>query len=83
MRRIQNCGDGVTLTLLANYVDPEFLDGKLHHEGGVVLVLARPGITLADRLAAEEECRQGRKRKTNYYSCLVFDLVSRALRCES
>jgi eight transmembrane protein EpsH (proposed exosortase) len=26
----------VTLTLLANYVDPGFLHGNLHHEGGVV-----------------------------------------------
>lgn len=46
MRRIQNCGDGVTLTLLANYVDPEFLYGKLHHEGGVVLFLLGLGLLL-------------------------------------
>jgi exosortase len=26
----------VTLTLLANYVDPDFLFGRLHHQGGVV-----------------------------------------------
>lgn len=29
----------VTLTLLANYVNPEFLYGRLHHEGGVVFFL--------------------------------------------
>ena len=29
----------VTLTLLANYVDPGFLYGRLHHEGGVVFFL--------------------------------------------
>ena len=29
----------VTLTLLASYVDPGFLFGKLHHEGGVVFFL--------------------------------------------
>jgi exosortase len=28
-----------TLTILANYVDPGFLYGKLHHEGGVVFFL--------------------------------------------
>lgn len=28
-----------TLTLLANYVDPEFLSGRLHHQGGVVFFL--------------------------------------------
>ena len=28
-----------TLTLLANYVDPDFLYGKLHHRGGVVFFL--------------------------------------------
>jgi exosortase len=28
-----------TLTLLANYVDPRFLFGKLHHEGGIVFFL--------------------------------------------
>ncbi|GAC1664507.1 MAG: exosortase [Candidatus Acidiferrum sp.] len=28
-----------TLTLLANYVDPDFLYGKLHHEGGIVFFL--------------------------------------------
>ena len=29
----------VTLTLLASYVDPNFLYGRLHHEGGVVFFL--------------------------------------------
>jgi exosortase len=29
----------VTLTLLASYVNPDFLYGKLHHEGGVVFFL--------------------------------------------
>jgi exosortase len=33
-----------TLTLLANYVDPNFLYGKLHHQGGVVFFLI--GLTL-------------------------------------
>jgi exosortase len=28
-----------TLTVLANYVDPSFLQGSLHHEGGVVFFL--------------------------------------------
>ena len=28
-----------TLTILANYVDPEFLYGRLHREGGVVFFL--------------------------------------------
>jgi len=28
-----------TLTLLAMYVDPDFLTGKLHHEGGIVFFL--------------------------------------------
>jgi exosortase/archaeosortase family protein len=28
-----------TLTLLANYVNPDFLYGSLHHEGGVVFFL--------------------------------------------
>jgi exosortase/archaeosortase family protein len=29
----------VTLTLLAIYVDPGFLFGRLHHEGGIVFFL--------------------------------------------
>jgi len=29
----------VTLTLLAIYVDPSFLTGRLHHEGGIVFFL--------------------------------------------
>ena len=28
-----------TLTILANYVDPSFLYGRLHHDGGVVFFL--------------------------------------------
>jgi exosortase/archaeosortase family protein len=29
----------VSLSLLAMYVDPEFLTGQLHHEGGMVFFL--------------------------------------------
>jgi exosortase len=36
----------VTLTLLANYVDPAFLYGKLHHQGGVVFFLLGLGLLL-------------------------------------
>jgi len=28
-----------TLTILANYVDPDFLSGRLHHQGGIVFFL--------------------------------------------
>jgi len=43
-----------TLTLLAEYVDPGFLDGRLHHEGGVVffvlaLLLLLPVLSLLQR----------------------------------
>jgi hypothetical protein len=38
---------------LANYVDPEFLFRKLHHEGGVAFSCSA-GITAADLLAVEE-----------------------------
>jgi exosortase len=34
----------VTLTLLANYVDPDFLYGRLHHQGGVVFFLFGLGL---------------------------------------
>jgi len=36
---VKNAVRIVTLTLLANYVDPEFLYGNLHREGGVVFFL--------------------------------------------
>lgn len=44
----------VTLTLLASYVDPAFLYGRLHHEGGVVffllgLALLAPVLWLLER----------------------------------
>jgi exosortase len=44
----------VTLTLLASYVDPGFLYGRLHHEGGVVffllgLILMLPVLWLLQR----------------------------------
>jgi len=29
----------VSLSLLAGYVDPDFLEGRLHHEGGIVFFL--------------------------------------------
>jgi len=35
-----------TLTILANYVDPNFLYGRLHHEGGVVFFLIGLGLLL-------------------------------------
>jgi exosortase len=35
-----------SLTLLANYVDPDFLYGKLHHRGGVVFFLIGLGLLL-------------------------------------
>lgn len=35
-----------TLTILANYVDPDFLYGRLHHEGGVVFFLLGLGLLL-------------------------------------
>jgi len=28
-----------TLTILAKYVDPDFLFGRLHHQGGIVFFL--------------------------------------------
>jgi hypothetical protein len=34
----------VTLTLLANDVDPGFLYGRLHHQGGVVFFLLGLGL---------------------------------------
>ena len=50
----------VTLTLLANYVDPGFLHGNLHREGGVVffvigLLLLLPVLWL---LATRRESRR-------------------------
>jgi exosortase/archaeosortase family protein len=44
----------VTLTLLASYVDPGFLYGRLHHEGGFVffllgLLLLAPLVWLLER----------------------------------
>jgi hypothetical protein len=43
-----------TLTLLAVYVDPDFLTGKLHHQGGIVffvlgLLLLLPVFLLLQR----------------------------------
>jgi len=35
-----------TLTILANYVDPDFLYGRLHHQGGVVFFLIGLGLLL-------------------------------------
>lgn len=35
-----------TLTLLANYVNPGFLEGRLHHQGGVVFFLIGLGLLL-------------------------------------
>jgi len=35
-----------TLTILANYVDPSFLYGRLHHSGGVVFFLIGLGLML-------------------------------------
>jgi exosortase len=58
-----------TLTLLALYVDPSFLDGRLHHEGGIVffvlaLLLLLPVLFLLQRwesrgLVAREPSIQG------------------------
>jgi len=44
----------VTLTLLAVHVDPSFLTGQLHHDGGVVffalaLVMLAPVVVLLDK----------------------------------
>jgi len=33
-----------TLTLLANYVNPDFLNGRLHHQGGIVFFLIGLGL---------------------------------------
>jgi exosortase len=35
-----------TLTLLANYVNPSFLNGRLHHQGGIVFFLIGLGLLL-------------------------------------
>jgi exosortase/archaeosortase family protein len=48
-----------TLTLLAVYVDPSFLTGKLHHDGGVVffllgLLFLLPVLLLLQRSEGEE-----------------------------
>ncbi len=53
----------VTLTLLANYVDPDFLFGKLHHQGGIVffllgLVLLLPIYKLLTRGEARQAAAQ-------------------------
>ena len=48
------------LTLLANYVDPDFLYGKLHHRGGIVFFL----IGLALLLPVYWLLRQGEPSKT-------------------
>jgi exosortase len=50
----------VTLTLLANYVDPGFLYGNLHHEGGVVffiigLLLLMPVLWFLQRGEARDD----------------------------
>ena len=52
----------VTLTLLANYVDPGFLYGNLHHQGGVVffmigLLLLVPVFWLLQRGETQSESR--------------------------
>jgi exosortase len=46
MMLIKNGVRIATLTLLANYVDPDFLYGRLHHQGGVVFFLFGLGILL-------------------------------------
>lgn len=46
MRRIRNCGDGVTLTLLANYVDPEFWMGSYITRGELSFFLLGLGLLL-------------------------------------
>ncbi len=53
-----------TLTLLAMYVDPDFLTGKLHHQGGIVffllgLLLLLPVLLLLQR--GESSALAGRK----------------------
>lgn len=50
-----------TLTLLANYVDPDFLYGKLHHRGGIVFFL----IGLALLLPVYWLLRKGEPSKTS------------------
>ena len=35
-----------TLTLLGNYVDPDFLYGKLHRRGGIVFFLIGLGLLI-------------------------------------
>jgi exosortase/archaeosortase family protein len=52
----------VTLTLLANYVDPGFLHGNLHREGGVVffmigLLLLVPVLWLLQRGESRDDSR--------------------------
>ena len=52
----------VTLTLLANYVDPGFLYGNLHREGGVVffmigLLLLVPVLWLLQRGESRDHSR--------------------------
>jgi exosortase len=44
MMLIKNGVRIATLTLLANYVDPDFLYGRLHHQGGVVFFLFGLGL---------------------------------------
>jgi len=53
-----------TLTLLAIYVDPDFLTGKLHHQGGIVffllgLLLLLPVLVLLQR--GESQALAGKK----------------------
>ena len=44
MMPIKNGVRIATLTLLADYVDPDFLYGRLHHRGGVVFFLFGMGL---------------------------------------
>ena len=57
---VKNAVRIVTLTLLATYVDPAFLYGRLHHEGGVVfflfgLLLLCPLLWLLRRVGASDQ----------------------------
>jgi exosortase len=59
MMMIKNGIRIATLTLLAVYVDPSFLTGKLHHDGGVVffllgLLFLLPVLLLLERSGREE-----------------------------
>jgi exosortase len=76
---VKNAVRIVTLTLLALYVDPSFLTGRLHHQGGFVFYLIALAIMYPvwRLLQATEQRKASRERDSQPLSRSLSQLVSK------